>query len=625
MKWYKSIIFILLSLACTNLVAQSLKGLQENQVIKKHLADHPYRLKSAEGVVISLPFFDDFSTSDVFPDQHLWADQYAFINNSFAIDPVSVGVATLDAIDEYGDVYAVSNFPISSDMLTSQSIDLSEYTFGEDTVRLSFFYQCGGKGEVPDLTDSLVVEFFSPLTNKWDLRWVALENEISAFRQVILTVDSVKYYQTGFRFRFRNVTSISVNDVEGGNGALSNADVWNIDYVMMNTNPVSSHRYINDFAITDVPRKMLDAYEIIPWAHLNAAQSITRNVMNFDIRNLGNTGDSTLIGRSYYVKYKNQIIPYIDQFENIPTDTIVHRVEPFLIPFTKDDNSREGTFEVYSYLIAQAQQYLENDTSRSVLNFKNSYAYDDGTPEYGFGIEGPSTNGALLAVRFRIFKSDTLRAIEMLFNKARGNFNFDQEFKICVWKDGNGKPGDLLYMSDTTYMPALEADILPGFTQYVVKSDEDIIITDSVVYVGWKQNTEEFLNIGYDVNRDNRSRTFVNTSGDWINLGASLVPGTVMIRATFGAKDVIVGIDDPPDTESDVFIYPNPVSQILYITSENIRINQVTLIDITGRIVYQRKGDNRQIDVSSFSPGMYQAIIYAERSKPLIRKIVVTR
>jgi hypothetical protein len=98
-----------------------------------------------------------------------------------------------------------------------------------------------------------------------------------------------------------------------------------------------------------------------------------------------------------------------------------------------------------------------------------------------------------------------------------------------------------------------------------------------------------------------------------------------MIRATFGAKDVIVGIDDPPDTESDVFIYPNPVSQILYITSENIRINQVTLIDITGRIVYQRKGDNRQIDVSSFSPGMYQAIIYAERSKPLIRKIVVTR
>jgi len=38
----------------------------------------------------------------------------------------------------------------------------------------------------------------------------------------------------------------------------------------------------------------------------------------------------------------------------------------------------------------------QNDTASIILNFTDNYAYDDGTPEFGFGIPAPSTEGALL-------------------------------------------------------------------------------------------------------------------------------------------------------------------------------------------------------------------------------------
>ncbi len=60
-----------------------------------------------------------------------------------------------------------------------------------------------------------------------------------------------------------------------------------------------------------------------------------------------------------------------------------------------------------------------------VMNFRNYYAYDDGTPEYGFGISGESTAGAVLACRFRVYQPDTLRALQMLFNKTRNHANAD--------------------------------------------------------------------------------------------------------------------------------------------------------------------------------------------------------
>ena len=60
-------------------------------------------LKSAQVDVfpdtVELPFFDDFSGRSHRPDPGHWTDDYAYVNNSYSGDPVTIGVATLDAVD----------------------------------------------------------------------------------------------------------------------------------------------------------------------------------------------------------------------------------------------------------------------------------------------------------------------------------------------------------------------------------------------------------------------------------------------------------------------------------------------------------------------------------------------
>ncbi len=610
----------------TALNAQSLKGLNENNIIKSHLSSRPKQisLKSQAATTLTLPFLEDFSNISVFPDPVKWANRSVFINNSYALDPVSVGVATLDAINEYGDLHSMSNNPASSDTLTSLAFDLSPYAVSGENINLSFFYQCGGKGETPEMADSLLLEFYAPKSNTWYRRWYASMNEPSPFQQVILQVDD-SLYQDGFRFRFRNYTSVSINDVTDGKGAVTNSDCWNIDYIMMNTQPVFSHQNINDIVLVDEPRRLLDFYEVIPWLHLQNAQNITLNTINFDIRNLLIAGDVINTGYSYLLRDLNT--NYTENFEELritmPLDTLIRINEPFGAPFTRKDDSDEGLIEVTSFLMNMpAEQFKGNDTTRVLLNFKDAYVYDDGSPERGFGMEGLGMTGALMAIKFRIFRNDTLQALDMFFNKSRENFNSTLGFKICVWANNKGIPGDLLYMSEEVF-PQFSDEYLE-FVRYPLTNSGGIFVTDTVIFVGWKQLTDEFLNIGYDVNRNNLQRTYLNTSGTWINPGSSIIPGTIMLRAVFGSSDVITGSDEVPElTGDEITLFPNPASTILNIDAGTEKIQGIRIFDMSGRLVLQQNGNHSSVDVSALSPGVYQVLLNTGKTLPVSRKIII--
>jgi hypothetical protein len=617
------VIFLFCLLAYAGVAGQEIRGLTENPVIKEYLQHRPAVLKSAKAVeMLKLPFFEDFSTSDVVPDPTKWADENVFVNNSFGLEPISVGVATLDAIDAKGDVYSVNNLPVSSDMLTSLPFDLSQYRISKEPVAFSFFYQPGGKGEVPEKTDSLMLEFFYASDSTWHKIWSFSTDTISSFKQEVETIPDT-FCQAGFKFRFRNKTSISPSEVTGGDGALSNADCWNIDYIMMNTRPAAEHRSINDITQVDIPRELLDFYESVPWTHLNNAQSITRNNMRYLIRNL-TTGDSINVGRSYFVhNLHTGTKEYYDQlFSKSPPHSLQTWYDPFFAPFTRNDNSSEGALEVVSYLITPADQIKGNDTSRIVLNFRNYYAYDDGSPEYGFGISGESTAGALLACRFRIYQADTLRALQMLFNKTRNHANADLGFQLCVWKDEGGLPGELLYMSPETFTPGDDLHLF-GFNTYKFPEDANLVITDTSFFAGWKQATEEFLNLGYDVNRNSLSRIFANISGDWFNPGSSLIPGTPMIRAVFGSKDIVTGTPDAPVTEKAVELFPNPASDIVHIRTTGFTLSHIRMIDLQGRVLLNEDGDHHEIDVTSLPSGMYLLQLSANDGSFVNRKMVI--
>ena len=108
---------------------------------------------------LSLPFLDDFSYNSYFPDNLLWEDSSVFINRSYPVNPVTIGVATFDGLDANGMAYDIlaSTQGKRADSLTSKAIDLSAV----DSAYLLFYYQAEGLGDNPQTEDSLVLEFLS--------------------------------------------------------------------------------------------------------------------------------------------------------------------------------------------------------------------------------------------------------------------------------------------------------------------------------------------------------------------------------------------------------------------------------------------------------------------------------
>src|SRR5574344_475658 len=58
--------------------------------------------KSATKSSITLPFFDDFAKSEVYPNPTLWQNHGVITNLNYAISPITIGTATFDAAGSTG-------------------------------------------------------------------------------------------------------------------------------------------------------------------------------------------------------------------------------------------------------------------------------------------------------------------------------------------------------------------------------------------------------------------------------------------------------------------------------------------------------------------------------------------
>ena len=114
-----------------------------------------------------LPFFDDFSHSDLYPDSTKWTDNGVLVNDGFPLCPPNRNGVTFDVLDANGQVYnyAISNAFVA-EYLTSVRIRLDSIMEPEpraltpaDSVYFSFYYQPQGNGNAPESQDSLVLQF----------------------------------------------------------------------------------------------------------------------------------------------------------------------------------------------------------------------------------------------------------------------------------------------------------------------------------------------------------------------------------------------------------------------------------------------------------------------------------
>jgi hypothetical protein len=257
------------------------------------------------------------------------------------------------------------------------------------------------------------------------------------------------------------------------------------------------------------------------------------------------------------------------------------------------DNADSALFRITCSLKTDAFDPKENDTIVYYQVFKNYFAFDDGSSEGGYGINGLGSRNAMLAYRFTSFMKDTIRAIRICFNDSYMDAN-KRAFDLMVWGDNNGSPGDLIYSQEEVMVE--QGDYINGFYTYRIPGGA---MVDGIFYVGWKQRSEAFLNAGFDVNTPHRGKQFYWLNGEW---NQSQVNGSVMIRAVLGDPIKVTGINDIYSKDKNTIkIWPNPASDHISVDIGDLPLSGMTYIsiyDLSGRELIKVPHSER-IDITS--------------------------
>ena len=584
------------------LVAQEVERDLQFVPVAQDRATAETRSSARGGGSLSLPFLDDFASptfaADAGPAELVrWTDGSARRTTTYAIDPPTFGVATLDGLRANGFPYAFNEDATGwADTLTSVPVNLAGRT-PEDDIYLTFFYQGGGRGNAPDENDSLVVEFFAPDGGEefgWSQVWSVTGAEMDTFALASVHVDQLIHWQAGVRFRVRNPGAPA-----------GNVDLWHSDSVYLDDFLDPDNLPRNDLAFVEVPHAMTAPYSVMPWTHylVNPASFIADSARS-QHRNLRPFADNVTTG----FKVRNTITgaesdflnPYSEP--NVPANSAFsmgyYIQEPYvengmeLIPasgfaFEDADNDTAATFEVsfYSDVTGDITQGVvgvpDNDSIVFVQGFRNEYAYDDGTAEKAYGL---TTGGGKLAVRYDLAMPDTLYGLAIHFTPYY-NQQTNLNFLMRAWADDNGVPGEELGENYLFHQPAYFTD---GHDVFAYYEYDDPIPVEGTVYVGMVQEMDFSLNIGLDKNTDynfTRVHYQLGLGAEWV---LSTIQGTVMIRPVLqaGVDDVFVAVeeqDNAPEA-SALEAWPNPASgQLTLAWSGMDRPVHWSLVDLSGR------------------------------------------
>ncbi|RPH30758.1 MAG: T9SS C-terminal target domain-containing protein [Bacteroidales bacterium] len=598
------------------------------------------KAQSSAKAALALPFFDDFAKKESTPDPENWIDSFVLINQTYANNPPTVGVATFDAINQYGKLYShLTTNSLPADNLTSQPINLNLPEI--DSIYLSFQYQPKGLGEEPDPADSLMVEFLSTAEGKWIKVWAAsahfteniiekyyLENKTvnrkarsidSSFFKVMLPIKEERFRNEGFQFRFVNYASFPTNNQAPS--IRGNGDHWHIDLVYLNKDRYLTDTITNDFAFSKPIKSFLKNYESIPWKHFTSeaiqAELPTYPIFKVQYRNL--TPVIWNITRRYIVTDLSNLNP--PGFYSAGQDNI----DPYeTVDF---DNSYEYTFasswadsakfDMNSHLITEtAEKFFRwNDTISYTQKFSNYYAYDDGSAEGGHGLYGEGSQGGKVALKYHSYVSDSLKGILIYFNQIF-DFNNSGRFNLVVWNDNNGKPGTEIYKK-TVSKPTIRYN---ADTLYKIEAKIKI---GGDFWIGTINRSEDMLNIGFDINNNHNDKLYCNITGEWEK---TKYKGSLMMKPVFGKFALgQTGIDKPTKL-FEFNIFPNPASNRVSIHLPEVeQPHWVRIVNLNGQILLSKPYESESMDVSNLPAGIYLFQLTLRDQTSTTKKLVIIK
>jgi Secretion system C-terminal sorting domain len=614
-----TLFILLLSLLCQVSFAQ----FQTMPVRQTESTKH----SSAKIQAITLPFFDDFSTSINRPDITRWErGGGTFVSNTFTTNHPSINVVTFDGYKADGTPYDFNN-PLAEgaiDTLTSQPIDLSKKSL-PDSLYLSFFYAKGALGERPDSKDSLKLQFY---TNgaKWETIWSDSGTVVNNFKQILKSVNKTIYLHADFKFRF-----ISIGKRSG------QFDVWHLDYVYLGEKRNTNDKYTKDYACRKFNTTLLKRYNSMPMVqfsvkkeaeltdsikveyfnltnsfnNLNAGISITNQInKKIESDSLQKNGKGLQTNSqsfsSGFIQFKNQISKVL--VDNEKAKIMVK------IGLKTGDNVND---KIPNRLAA-------NDTISQYTELDNYYAYDDGTAEQAAYVK---KGFARVAVRYILNKPDAVTAIRINFQPSITNLT-GKRITFQILANKNGKPGyPLQTISDSTTLIKY-TNTTNGFIEYKIKQ----VAVEDTFYVGYVQLAdEEPIVVGLDANSPQFSDNhFYNISNEWVQVPKTNAPltsnnfvpikGSLMIRPVMLGQELKVTLANEEEIQDkNLVISPNPSTGFFRWNDTSLKNAEV--FDMTGRAIFQEKTNTQEINLQNLNSGVYFLRLSNEKNT-FVRKIV---
>jgi Secretion system C-terminal sorting domain len=598
-------------------------GVQAQLVLKpipsfENLRPHYLALSRTEEDTsrLRLPFWDDFSLSSAQADTSKWMPQGGvFINNNFTNgDPPSLNVATFDGLNYLGEPY---NFVEPKtvgfrDQLESRKIDLSLADAGQNLC-ISFFWQFQGLGESPDIEDYLELQFKDKDAN-WVSQWKKNGGDLSKKYSVYITpIIEARYFHRDFQFRFRSYGRLS-----GG------FDTWNLDYVYMNKRRTVLDTAMLDIATSRNPSSYLKRYRAMPIKQFYAnPKAETTDTIRCNLRNLHNNFNTlkydcilTELETGQKLGVLQDTSDYIEQFENfyafgMPLDSLPKNRKKMTLEYKFRVNTGAGT--PYAGINLRV-----NDTisGRTVLD--NYYAYDDGSPEYGIGVDQKFGKFAYL---YDLNTADVLTHIDLTFIPLGIDLK-GETLNLYVWKklnsDNPAQDSVLLVQNILLKYP----DTLGRFSR--IRLNRPLQLNGSF-FIGFEQLNEKNIVLGYDRNSDSRAKMYYNVANKW-EQPRTLALGSVMMRPVFAGGDAAVGLEEELPNQWDLNVFPNPTQGKIRVQG---RCEMLRLSDLMGNVIFEKSylpdENEKEIDLNERIPnGLYFLQIQYGKQRT-VKKIVLAK
>lgn len=576
-------------------------------------------------------------------DKSLWTDRNVYVSNSMAVKPPTIGTAVFDGIDYRGMPYSSNESAYGiADYLTSKPIDLSGYLPG-DSLYLSFYIQPQGLGFFPEPKDTFVLEFKSPSNPNWKWVWSKAGGQLEDFSHIMIPITANEWFVKGFQFRFKNYA-----------GLAANMDHWLLDYVRLDANRNRQDTLFNDVAFVTRPQSILFRYEEMPARQFK--QEEVDQKWEMESANLWNTCKWITYGHTLFHPNGDSLTSYPQDDPPPPGAFDTSCVNTYFPGMIYNDNYRHFLpsfsylFDVFDVNCCPYQDSMMftvrhviknltgpngnvtidanpgNDTVYRYQKFYNYFAYDDGEAESSFFLGSTGQ----IAYEFEMNFADTLRAIQFYFNPQKPNVS-NNNFELRVWSNLSDTQEDTVY-AQTFLQPIYNPAGPNQFTTYILNRPVGLPV--GKFYVGWRQNTQFKMNVGFDKNIDNSDKIFYKTTGQWFPF--SDIPGyegSFMIRPIVGdpvSPEDFVSVSEPVKPEpASVRVFPNPSSGIFnYEMSSEIPADlTISVIDLSGKNVLDTQADfSRTLDLSGLKPGIYFArFVSKNASFHSVQKLILTQ